>query len=85
MKVKFKKHNMLCFCLQYPATERGDLLIFLSGLSEIMAVVEAAQIYAQNTKRWIILPLHGTLSVDEQDKVNYIDGSNICFYMYFLS
>ncbi|XP_078313868.1 putative ATP-dependent RNA helicase DHX34 isoform X2 [Crassostrea virginica] len=54
---------------KYPATERGDLLIFLSGLSEIMAVVEAAQIYAQNTKRWIILPLHGTLSVDEQDKV----------------
>lgn len=40
-------------------------------MSEIMAVVEAAKAYAQQTKRWIVLPLHGTLSVDEQDKVNY--------------
>ncbi|XP_034326251.2 probable ATP-dependent RNA helicase DHX34 [Magallana gigas] len=54
---------------KYPLTERGDLLIFLSGMSEIMAVVEAAKAYAQQTKRWIVLPLHGTLSVDEQDKV----------------
>lgn len=57
------------YYLQYPITERGDLLIFLSGMSEIMAVVEAAKMYAQNTKRWIVMPLHGTLSVDEQDKV----------------
>ncbi|KAK3098811.1 hypothetical protein FSP39_023323, partial [Pinctada imbricata] len=54
---------------KYPETERGDLLIFLSGLSEILTVVEAAKAYAQNTKRWIILPLHGTLSIEEQDKV----------------
>lgn len=40
-------------------------------MSEIMAVVEAARIYAENTKKWIILPLHSALSVDEQDKVSY--------------
>ncbi|KAH9520121.1 DEAH (Asp-Glu-Ala-His) box polypeptide 34 [Bulinus truncatus] len=28
---------------RYPSNERGDLLIFLSGMSEIMAVVEAAK------------------------------------------
>ncbi|XP_063433122.1 probable ATP-dependent RNA helicase DHX34 isoform X3 [Mytilus trossulus] len=54
---------------KFPEKERGDLLIFLSGMSEIMSVVEAAKIYATNTKRWIILPLHSALSVDEQDKV----------------
>lgn len=54
---------------KFPATERGDLLVFLSGMSEIMAVVEAAKIYAQNTKRWIVLPLHSALSITEQDKV----------------
>ncbi|XP_067667167.1 probable ATP-dependent RNA helicase DHX34 [Haliotis asinina] len=54
---------------RYPATERGDLLIFLSGMTEIMTIVEAANQYAQQTKRWIILPLHSALSVQEQDKV----------------
>ncbi|XP_035673880.1 probable ATP-dependent RNA helicase DHX34 [Branchiostoma floridae] len=54
---------------KYPGTERGDLLIFLSGMSEITAVVEAGRLYAQQTKRWIVLPLHSTLSIEEQDKV----------------
>ncbi len=56
-------------CLQYPEGERGDVLIFLSGLKEIMSVVDAAKGYAQKTKKWIILPLHSSLSVAEQDKV----------------
>ncbi|XP_032083423.1 probable ATP-dependent RNA helicase DHX34 isoform X4 [Thamnophis elegans] len=54
---------------KYPPEERGDLLIFLSGVAEIGAVVEAAQSYAAFTKRWVVLPLHSTLSVTEQDKV----------------
>ncbi|XP_013911270.1 PREDICTED: probable ATP-dependent RNA helicase DHX34 isoform X2 [Thamnophis sirtalis] len=54
---------------KYPPEERGDLLIFLSGVAEIGAVVEAAQSYAAFTKRWVALPLHSTLSVTEQDKV----------------
>lgn len=58
--------------LQYPASERGDLLIFLSGMSEISAVLDAAEEYAQQTQRWIVLPLHSALSIEEQDKVmNY--------------
>ncbi|XP_041476446.1 probable ATP-dependent RNA helicase DHX34 isoform X3 [Lytechinus variegatus] len=53
---------------KYPDTERGDLLVFLSGMSEISSVVEAARMYASQTKRWIVLPLHSSLSVAEQDK-----------------
>ena len=60
------------FYLKYPDTERGDVLMFLSGMKEIMSVVDAAKGYAQKTKRWIILPLHSSLSVAEQDKVNYM-------------
>ncbi|XP_032240622.2 probable ATP-dependent RNA helicase DHX34 isoform X1 [Nematostella vectensis] len=65
---------------KYPPTERGDLLIFLSGMSEISAVVDAAREYAQRTRRWIVLPLHSSLSVDEQDKVFDVapDGVRKC-------
>ena len=59
------------FLLQYPDTERGDVLMFLSGMKEIMSVVDATKGYAQKTKRWIILALHSSLSVAEQDKVCY--------------
>ncbi|KAK2718300.1 probable ATP-dependent RNA helicase DHX34 [Artemia franciscana] len=54
---------------KYPASERGDVLIFLSGMSEISAIVEAAKAYAEQTRGWIILPLHSALSVSDQDKV----------------
>ncbi|XP_070620414.1 probable ATP-dependent RNA helicase DHX34 isoform X2 [Erythrolamprus reginae] len=54
---------------KYPPEERGDLLIFLSGAAEIGAVLEAAQSYAASTRRWVVLPLHSTLSVAQQDKV----------------
>ena len=43
--------------------------MFLSGMSEIMSVVEAAQRYAEKTKRWIVLPLHSELAIREQDRV----------------
>ncbi|XP_072286092.1 probable ATP-dependent RNA helicase DHX34 [Pyxicephalus adspersus] len=54
---------------KYQADERGDLLIFLSGVTEISTVQEAVQVYATHTQRWIVLPLHSTLSIAEQDKV----------------
>ncbi len=55
---------------KYPDKERGDVLIFLSGLREITTVAEACQEYADTTKgKWIVLPLHSTLSLAEQDKV----------------
>lgn len=54
---------------KYPATERGDLLVFLSGISEITRVAEAAQEYAEQNSRWVVLQLHSTLSLAEQDKV----------------
>ncbi len=54
---------------KYPAEERGDLLIFLSGMNEITSVEEVTREYAVQNKRWIILPLHSSLSIAEQDKV----------------
>ncbi|XP_046484972.1 probable ATP-dependent RNA helicase DHX34 [Neodiprion pinetum] len=54
---------------KYPQDEKGDLLVFLSGMSEITAVVDCAKEYASKTNNWIVLPLHSTLSIAEQDKV----------------
>lgn len=54
---------------KYPKDERGDVLMFLSGMTEISAVVEAAQEYANMTQKWVILPLHSALSLADQDKV----------------
>ncbi|KAG6801736.1 ATP-dependent RNA helicase DHX34 [Apis mellifera caucasica] len=54
---------------KYSADEKGDLLIFLSGMSEISTVVDAAKEYSQKKNNWIILPLHSTLAISEQDKV----------------
>ncbi|XP_037372755.1 probable ATP-dependent RNA helicase DHX34 [Talpa occidentalis] len=54
---------------KYPPEERGDLLVFLSGMAEISSVLEAAQTYASHTQRWVVLPLHSALSVADQDKV----------------
>ncbi|XP_058447620.1 probable ATP-dependent RNA helicase DHX34 [Malaya genurostris] len=65
---------------KYPPTEKGDVLIFLSGLNEITTIVDAAKEYAEKSKNWIILPLHSTLSISEQDKVfDYApDGMRKC-------
>lgn len=52
-----------------PGDERGDLLVFLAGMEDISAVAEALREYAARTRRWLVLPLHGALSVEEQDKV----------------
>ena len=54
---------------KYKTEERGDLLIFLSGMNEIATIEEVAKEYAQQNQRWIVLPLHSTLSIAEQDKV----------------
>ncbi|GBL93068.1 putative ATP-dependent RNA helicase DHX34 [Araneus ventricosus] len=54
---------------KYPKDERGDVLIFLSGMTEISIVEEAARAYGDKSNKWIILPLHSTLSIEEQDKV----------------
>lgn len=44
------------------------------------AIMEPAKAYAQQTKRWIILPLHSTLSVGDQEKVFHVapDGVRKC-------
>lgn len=54
---------------KYPSTERGDVLIFLSGIKEITIVADACKEYAERENKWIVLQLHSTLSLSEQDKV----------------
>ncbi len=36
---------------------------------EITAVEEGMRAYAEQTRRWIVLPLHSSLSTEEQDRV----------------
>ncbi|KAG2228952.1 hypothetical protein INT48_008020 [Thamnidium elegans] len=52
-----------------PLDERGDLLIFMSGINEICSLAEELTIYALESKKWIILTLHSSLAVEDQEKV----------------
>lgn len=54
-----------------PRDERGDLLVFLSGMGDMLAVSEGVREYveAKSPRRWVVLMLHSSLSVEEQDKV----------------
>ncbi len=54
---------------KYSEKERGDVLIFLSGIKEITTVAEACHEYGETNNRWIVLQLHSTLSLADQDKV----------------
>jgi HrpA-like RNA helicase len=65
---------------KYPSNERGDLLIFLNGISEMSILAEGLKEYAEFSKRWIILMLHSTLSVDEQNKVFDI-SPQVCYFI----
>ncbi len=74
-----------------PRDERGDLLVFLSGMSDMLAVTEGVREYveAKSPRRWVVLMLHSSLSVEEQDKVprkirkqDTGDGYRICFFIY---
>lgn len=65
---------------KYPKDEKGDLLIFLSGLNEIQTIADAAKEFSKESKNWIILPLHSSLSMQDQDRVfDYApDGMRKC-------
>ncbi len=52
-----------------PDTERGDVLIFVSGVFEIETVADALAAHAFQSRKWIVLPLHSGLAIEEQDKV----------------
>ena len=67
---------------RYPAAERGDCLVFLSGINEIMAVYEAVQNYASESKKWVALPLHSSLSIEQQDAVFNVppEGVRLCCF-----
>ena len=52
-----------------PLTARGDALVFLAGIDDIARLCEHAREYAKRSKRWVVLPLHSSLSVEEQERV----------------
>lgn len=54
---------------KYRWSERGDVLIFLNGVAEITQLANKLKEYAESSGRWIILMLHSTLAVKEQNKV----------------
>ena len=54
---------------KYPENERGDVLMFLSGIKEITTIADACQEYSEKNNKWIVLSLHSTLSLSDQDKV----------------
>ncbi|KAL3314182.1 DEAH (Asp-Glu-Ala-His) box polypeptide 34 [Cichlidogyrus casuarinus] len=56
----------------YPAGERGDLLVFLAGMSDIQTVLSALKAYAETSKRWIVLALHSALSIEEQERIFHV-------------
>lgn len=41
----------------------------MSGLNEITTIIDSAKEYADKKNNWIILPLHSSLSIGDQDKV----------------
>ena len=45
------------------------MLVFLSGMNEIASLLSEVKAYGEATGRWIGLPLHSALSIEEQDKV----------------
>ncbi|XP_019852260.1 PREDICTED: probable ATP-dependent RNA helicase DHX34 [Amphimedon queenslandica] len=65
---------------KYPRSERGDVLVFLSGMNEIASLLHEVKSYGEATGRWIGLPLHSALSIEEQDKVFDVapDGTRKC-------
>ncbi|XP_044764226.1 probable ATP-dependent RNA helicase DHX34 [Coccinella septempunctata] len=54
---------------KYPPNQKGDMLIFLNGFNEISKLADAVLEYSEHKKNWIVLPLHSTLSLEDQDKV----------------
>lgn len=53
----------------YPKYERGDVLVFLSGIADITRLAEDVIEYNKEKQNWIVLPLHSSLSIAEQDRV----------------
>lgn len=54
---------------KYPPFQKGDLLVFLNGFAEISALSDAIAEYSKIKGNWIVLQLHSSLSLEEQDKV----------------
>ncbi|KAJ3371791.1 DEAH (Asp-Glu-Ala-His) box polypeptide 34 [Kappamyces sp. JEL0680] len=54
---------------KYHESERGDLLVFVSGMFEISVLSQELTEYARSNNRWIVLELHSSLSVADQEKV----------------
>src|SRR6185436_1893262 len=47
--------------------EPGDILVFMPGMGEIMATINSVR-SAGTSERLALIPLHGDLSAEEQDR-----------------
>ena len=54
---------------ELPSSQRGDMLVFVSGMQDIDNLAAAIRPYAVESKQWLVLKLHSSLSVDEQDRM----------------
>ena len=43
---------------EIPSSQRGDMLIFVSGMADMVALSDGLRPYAMEGRRWLILPLH---------------------------
>ena len=62
---------------QFDRRERGDALCFLSGVEEIERLMEPLREYAASSGRWVVLPLHASLPVAEQERVFDLPPSGV--------
>ena len=52
-------------------------------MNEIATLLQEVKTYGQHTDRWIALPLHSALSIEQQDKVFNVHF--YCLFVYWLS
>ena len=48
---------------QYAVGQRGDMLVFLSGMNEITMLADELRAYAVQTKRWVLLLLSSKYTI----------------------
>ena len=51
-------------------------------MNEIATLLQEVKTYGQHTDRWIALPLHSALSIEQQDKVFNVHFSCLSVYLF---
>lgn len=70
--MRWRDHMFEIVCVFFAFRSTSLSTVIFIFCQEITTVEDAMRAYAEETKRWIILPLHSTLSIEEQDKVHHV-------------